>query len=77
MKSILAVVFCFAVFMSTVGCATQEDLQRLEKRIAVLEEKQQAKENVDQSRQKNLENCVTVDAAEAYFGYHCCPGKLA
>lgn len=61
--------------LTAMGCATEDSVQSLEKRVAALEEKQKAKATEDQDRQSKLENCVTVDANDAYWNYIQLNGK--
>jgi hypothetical protein len=58
-----------AISLIASGCATQESVDSLEKRVAALEEKQKAKATEDQDRQSKLENCVKIDADAAYWEY--------
>lgn len=51
------------------GCASEEKLQNLEKRVAALEQKQKESEKENSERQQKLENCVKNEADEAYWGY--------
>ena len=57
------------------GCATEESVQSLEKRVTALEEKQKDKATADQDRQSKLENCINIDAHEAYWSYIRLNGK--
>jgi hypothetical protein len=51
------------------GCATEESVQSLEKRVSALEEKQKAKAAEDQDRQSKLENCINVESDQKYWSY--------
>ena len=64
------------------GCASQERVGNLEKRLAELEEKQRAfeatqraKASDDEDRQRKLEACINIDADLEYWNYIKLNGK--
>lgn len=57
------------------GCATQESVDALDKRVTALEQRQKTEDAVNQERQKNLESCVNVDAGVEYWNYIQLNGK--
>jgi len=57
------------------GCATQQSVQDLEKRVTALEEKEKAKATEDKDRQSKLEECVNVEADQSYWEYVRLNGK--
>jgi hypothetical protein len=65
----IAILFVSVALVCPIGCATQESVQSLERRVAALEEKQKDKAAADQDRQSKLKNCIKVDADEEYWGY--------
>jgi 3-phenylpropionate/cinnamic acid dioxygenase small subunit len=64
-----------ALFLIPLGCATQDQADGLEKRVAALEQKEKAKATADQDRQSKLESCVNVDADQEYWTYIRLNGK--
>jgi chromosome segregation ATPase len=68
-RQCLLFVVAVLVLICFVGCATEESVQNLEKRLNALEQKQKATETAATERQQKLENCVKKDADEAYWSY--------
>lgn len=69
-------VMIVAVFCSlSLGCATQESVQELDKRVTALEQKQKAKDAAIESRQTLLETCVNIDGDQVYWNYVKLNGK--
>jgi hypothetical protein len=60
---------------SLFGCATQESVDALDKRITALEQKEKAKETANEARQALLETCVNIDADQVYWDYIHLNGK--
>lgn len=81
-KSPSLLLLLLAGFWGAVGCATEDDQKNLEKRVAVLEEKQKAsdeerrgREQAEHYRQEKLEGCVEIDADTVYWNYIKLNGK--
>ncbi len=57
------------------GCATQDSVESLDKRITTLEQKEKSKDTAREARQTELETCVNVTADYEYWEYIRLNGK--
>jgi hypothetical protein len=73
----MKIILVFASALLLTGCADIERVQKLEARVDSLEKQLKGKNEAEAERQKNLENCVTVDAHDAYWDYVKLNGKPA
>lgn len=69
-------ILCLTVLsILPLGCASQDSVQALEKRVAALEQKQADKAASDKERQSKLEDCINLDAEHEYWEYIRLNGK--
>jgi hypothetical protein len=61
-------VCCLALAGALTGCQDAR-VERLERRVTALEEKSRADIAADEERRHSLEQCVRVDAENAYWDY--------
>ena len=69
MRHFVALAVVGFTLLQMIGCASQASVNALRKRVAALEESQKARETESQQHREELENCVIVDAHDAYWDY--------